>query len=232
MSISKNHVDLIGFVGGKPELRRTKTSKKLVTSFGLALNESWTDKNGERQEADTLWVKIRCWGRQAEVMAEYLEAGKLINVMGKLVKAEAWENRDGELDAQTVVQAMKIIFLDRAPQDEDEDERPARRSTSRKSSSSSNAATTTTRKSSSRKSSAIDDLSEEEVEELLAVLKERDEKPAKRSSTKRSSKPPVEVEADEDQGDASEDVEEIDEEEKPAKPRQTRKQAPFARAKK
>jgi single stranded DNA-binding protein len=228
MFSSKNHVDLIGFVGGKPELRRTKTSKKLVTSFGLALNESWTDKNGERQEADTLWVKIRCWGRQAEVMAEYLEAGKLINVMGKLVKAEAWENRDGELDAQTVVQAMKIIFLDRAPQDEDEDERPARRSTSRKStrrSSSRNA--TTTRKSSSRKSSAIEDLSEEEVEELLAVLKERDEKPAKRSS-----KPPVEVEADEDQGDASEDVEEIDEEEKPAKPRQTRKQAPFARAKK
>lgn len=239
MSIAKNHVDLIGFVGSKPELRRTKRTKTLVTSFGLALNESWTDREtGKRMEADTLWVKVRCWGRQAEVMAEYLDAGSLINVVGKLVQAEAWENRDGDLDAQTVVQARNILFLDRAPREEDEDERPARRRTSRTRSRRSAAATTTRRQSSSRQSSAIDDLSEEEVEELLAVLKERDEKPAKKrttaktSSAKRSGKP-MEVEADEDQPEDVNEVEDIDDEgeEKPAKtPRQSaQKRVPFAR---
>lgn len=243
MSISKNHVDLIGFVGGKPELRRTKTSKVKVTSFGLALNESWTDKNGKRQEADTLWVKIRCWGRQAEVMAEYLDAGSLINVVGKLVQAEAWENRDGDLDAQTVVQARNIIFLDRAPQseDEDEDERPARRSSRRSSStrrsSTNRRSATTTRKSSSRKSSAIDDLSDEEVEELLAVLKEREEKPAKKRTPAKRSDKPVAVAADEDQPEDIDEVEDVqgmedEDEEKPArKPRQSAtKRVPFARS--
>lgn len=246
MSIFKNHVDLIGYVGQRPELRRTKRTKTKVTSFSIGINESWTDREtGERQEADTLWVKVRCWGRLAEVMAEYLDKGSLVNVVGKLVQPEAWENRDGDIDCQAVVQARNILFLDRAPRDEDEDERPARRqsrrsdrriSATRRTSSSRR---TESRSATRRKDSILEDLSDEEIEELQAMLKERDEKPAKRSSTsrnnssgsssKRSAKVVEEV-ADEDQPEDIGDVEEIADEEKPRKqPRQSAKKAPFAR---
>ena len=179
MSISKNYVSLIGFVGQQPELRQTKKSKKDVTSFGLALNESWTDKRGKKME-ETTWVKIRAWNRLAEIAAEYLIAGSLIEVEGKIVKAEAWENQDGELDAQTVVQARTIRFLDRAPRNEEDDEE---RSTSRRRTSSRR--TTTKRSATSRingstrrsattqqrkGSSILDELSDEEVTELRKAL--------------------------------------------------------------
>ena len=173
MSISKNYVSLIGFVGQQPELRQTKQSKKDVTSFGLALNESWTDKRGKKME-ETTWVKVRAWNRLAEIAAEYLDAGSLIEVEGKIVKAEAWENADGELDAQTVVQARTIRFLDRAPRTEDDEERSTSRrrtttkrsATSRTSSRTRRSATTQQRKG----SSILDELSDEEVAELRKAL--------------------------------------------------------------
>ena len=173
MSISKNYVSLIGFVGQQPELRQTKQSKKDVTSFGLALNESWTDKRGKKVE-ETTWVKVRAWNRLAEIAAEYLDKGSLIEVEGKIVKAEAWETKDGELDAQTVVQARTIRFLDRAPRNEDDSEERTssrrtttkRSATSRTNSSTRRSATTQQRKG----SSILDELSDEEVAELRKAL--------------------------------------------------------------
>ena len=179
MSISKNYVSLIGFVGQQPELRQTKKSNKDVTSFGIALNESWTDKRGKKME-ETTWVKVRAWNRLAEIAAEYLDKGSLIEVEGKIVKAEAWENADGELEAQTVVQARTIRFLDRAPRNEDDrEERTSSRRTTTKRSTAKRSATTSRTTSSTRRSattkqrtgsSILDELSDEEVAELRKAL--------------------------------------------------------------
>lgn len=179
MSISKNYVSLIGFVGQQPELRQTKQSKKDVTSFGLALNESWTDKRGKKVE-ETTWVKVRAWNRLAEIAAEYLIGGSLIEVEGKIVKAEAWENADGELDAQTVVQARTIRFLDRAPRNEDDEEerstgrrRTSNRRTTTKRSTTSRTNSSTRRSANTRQrkgSSILEELSDEEVAELRKAL--------------------------------------------------------------
>lgn len=171
MSISKNYVSLIGFVGQQPELRQTKKSKKDVTSFGLALNESWTDKRGKKVE-ETTWVKIRAWNRLAEIAAEYLDKGSLIEVEGKIVKAEAWENADGDLDAQTVVQARTIRFLDRAPRNEDDDEErsTSRRRTSRRRTTTKRIARRSATTQQRKGSSILDELSDEEVAELRKAL--------------------------------------------------------------
>jgi single-strand DNA-binding protein len=177
MSISKNYVSLIGFVGQQPELRQTKQSKKDVTSFGLALNESWTDKRGKKME-ETTWVKVRAWNRLAEIAAEYLDKGSLIEVEGKIVKAEAWETKDGELDAQTVVQACTIRFLDRAPRNEDDDEErstsrrrtSSRRTTTKRNTSRTNSSTRRSTTQQRKGSSILDELSDEEVAELRKAL--------------------------------------------------------------
>ena len=130
MSISKNYVSLIGFLGSRPELRKTKTSGVPVTSFSLAMNEEYEDRRGKQVERTT-WVKVRVWDRKAKSVCEYLDKGSLVEVEGKIVDAEAWEDEDGELRAGAVVEARFVRFLDRVQRDdEDEDERPARRRSS------------------------------------------------------------------------------------------------------
>ena len=91
MAISKNYVSLIGFLGGKPELRKTKTNKVPVTSFTMAMNETYEDRRGKEVERTT-WVKVRAWDRKAKAVCEYLDKGSLVEAEGKIVDAEAWED--------------------------------------------------------------------------------------------------------------------------------------------
>jgi single-strand DNA-binding protein len=233
MSISKNYVSLIGFVGQQPELRQTKKSNKDVTSFGIALNESWTDKRGKKME-ETTWVKIRAWNRLAEIAAEYLDKGSLIEVEGKIVKAEAWENADGELEAQTVVQARTIRFLDRTPRTEDDEERSTSRSTKRSTTkrsttkrsttkrSATSRTTSSTRRSATTKqrtgSSILDELSDEEVAELRKAL------------LKQQVKKVEDVTEYEDEDDHMEDGDEVEEVTPARQPRQGKtSKVPFSK---
>ncbi|HVR09931.1 MAG TPA: single-stranded DNA-binding protein, partial [Thermoanaerobaculia bacterium] len=69
-----NKVMLIGNLGRDPEVRST-TSGQQVANFTLATNRRWTDKGGQRQE-QTEWHQIVCWGKTAEIAAQYLTKGK------------------------------------------------------------------------------------------------------------------------------------------------------------
>lgn len=134
MSISKNYTSLIGFLGNDPELRQTKTSGTDVTSFSLAMNEEFENRRGQRVEEVT-WVKIRVWDRKALPVVDYLRKGSLVEVEGKIVEPEWWEDDDGEIRVTAVVEARNVRFLDRVPADyeedtEDEDENPRRRRSS------------------------------------------------------------------------------------------------------
>jgi single-strand DNA-binding protein len=133
MAISKNYTSLIGYLGNTPELRETKTSGTDVTSFSLAMNEEFENRRGQRVEQVT-WVKIRVWDRRALPVVDYLKKGSLVEVEGKIVEPEWWEDDDGEIRVTAVVEARNVRFLDRVPadyeedtEDEEEDEQPRRR---------------------------------------------------------------------------------------------------------
>ena len=68
MAASLNKALLIGNLTRDPDLKYT-TSGTAVANFGLAINRTYTDTNGEKAE-DVYFVDVVTWNRLAEVCAE------------------------------------------------------------------------------------------------------------------------------------------------------------------
>ena len=108
MAGSVNKVILIGNLGAAPEVRFTP-SGQAVANFRIATNESWTDKNGQRQER-TEWHKVVVWGKLAEIAKEYLGKGKQVYIEGKL-QTRSWEDKEGVKRYTTEIRADQMVML-------------------------------------------------------------------------------------------------------------------------
>jgi single-strand DNA-binding protein len=91
--MSVNKVILVGRLGRDPETRYTGGGQA-VANFSLATDESYKDKNGERQKR-TEWHKIVVWGKQAEIAQQYLKKGSLIFIEGRIQSRE-WQDKEGQ----------------------------------------------------------------------------------------------------------------------------------------
>lgn len=85
-----NKVFLVGRLGRDPETKYTG-SGQAVANFSLATEESFKDRNGERQKR-TEWHKVVAWGKLAEIAQQYLKRGSLVFVEGKIQSRE-WQDR-------------------------------------------------------------------------------------------------------------------------------------------
>lgn len=103
-----NKVILVGHLGANPELK-TFDDGGAVCNFSLATNESYTDKQGQRQERAE-WHRVVVWGKRAEVCAKYLGKGRQVYVEGKL-RTRSWEDREGNKRFMTEVVANDVQFL-------------------------------------------------------------------------------------------------------------------------
>lgn len=108
MASGVNKVILIGRLGGDPEVRYT-TNGGAVANFNLATNESWTDKNGQKQER-TEWHRVVIWGKMAELCGQYLSKGRQAYVEGRLQTRE-WNDKEGNKRYTTEIVAQSIQFL-------------------------------------------------------------------------------------------------------------------------
>jgi single-strand DNA-binding protein len=106
--MSVNKVILVGRLGQNPEVRYTP-SGAAVANFSVATNESWTDKNGQKQEK-TEWHKVVVWGKLAELCSQYLSKGRQAYVEGRL-QTRQWQDKDGQTKYTTEVMAQTIQFL-------------------------------------------------------------------------------------------------------------------------
>ena len=106
-----NKVILIGNLGGDPEVRTTPGGTPVAT-FTLATNESWTNKEGQRQER-TEWHRIVAWRKLAEICGQYLRKGSQVYVEGRL-RTRSWEDRQGNQRKTTEVEADQMMMLGRA----------------------------------------------------------------------------------------------------------------------
>src|SRR5436309_13149045 len=88
---SFNKVILAGNLTRDPELRYTPKGTA-VTRFGLAINRNWTSETGEKKEEVT-FVDVDAFGRQAEVIAQYMRKGRPFLVEGRL-KLDQWEDKN------------------------------------------------------------------------------------------------------------------------------------------
>ena len=107
---SVNKVILIGNLGRDPEVRYTQGGTA-VANFTMATTDAWQDAAGEKKER-TEWHRIVVWGKQAEVVGEYLRKGRPVYVEGSLQTRE-WTDREGQKRYTTEVRAQRIQFLGR-----------------------------------------------------------------------------------------------------------------------
>jgi single-strand DNA-binding protein len=103
-----NKVILIGNLGADPEVRFTPGGQA-VANFRIATSESWTDKNGQKQER-TEWHRIVVWGKLAELCGEYLKKGRQCYVEGRLQTRE-WTDKENRKNYTTEVVANSVVFL-------------------------------------------------------------------------------------------------------------------------
>lgn len=85
-----NKVMLMGNLTRDPEVRYTPKGTA-VTDIGLAVNRNYTLDDGERRE-ETTFVDVTFWGRQAEVLGEYMKKGRPLYVEGRL-NLDTWEDK-------------------------------------------------------------------------------------------------------------------------------------------
>ena len=91
--MSVNKVILVGRLGRDPETRYTSAGQA-VCNFSIATDESYKDRNGERQKR-TEWHKIVVWGRQAEIAQQYLKKGSLVYIEGR-IQSRQWDDKEGQ----------------------------------------------------------------------------------------------------------------------------------------
>jgi len=108
MASSVNKVILVGRLGKDPEVRFTGDGKA-VANFSIATDESYKDKNGEKQKK-TEWHNIVVWGNSVEAFVQkYLHKGDMVYIEGKL-QTRSWE-KDGVKKYTTEVNVTDIKGL-------------------------------------------------------------------------------------------------------------------------
>jgi single-strand DNA-binding protein len=114
--MSLNKVMVIGHLGQDPELRYLPTSGQPVTGFSVATDESFTAKDGSRQER-VQWHNIVVYGKAAESCKEYLKTGRQVYVEGRLRTREYEARNNGGKRQRTEIIAQRVQFLGVPPAD-------------------------------------------------------------------------------------------------------------------
>ena len=85
-----NKVILIGNLTRDPELRYTAKGMA-IAKIGLAVNRNWRNEAGEQKEEVT-YVDVDAFGRQAELIGQYLKKGSPFMLEGRL-KLDQWDDK-------------------------------------------------------------------------------------------------------------------------------------------
>jgi single-strand DNA-binding protein len=100
---SFNKVILAGNLTRDPELRYTPKGTA-VAKIGLAVNRIWTSETGEKKE-EVSFIDVEAWGRQGEVIAQYMKKGRPLLIEGRL-KLDTWEDKN----TRQKVSKLKVVL--------------------------------------------------------------------------------------------------------------------------
>src|SRR5271170_8527103 len=87
-----NNVIIAGNLTRDPELRYTPKGTA-VARITLAVNRVYTSGEGGEKKEEVTFVDVDVWGRQAEVIAQYMRKGRPLLVEGRL-KLDTWEDKN------------------------------------------------------------------------------------------------------------------------------------------
>jgi single-strand DNA-binding protein len=107
------NIQVTGFVGSDPQVKTV--GEQHVASFSVAVNR----KNGGGKK-QTLWVRVNAWNKLADIAAQYVHKGSLVQVTTEWLRPSAWVSQDGTPQASLDVDANRLVLLDRIENDESE----------------------------------------------------------------------------------------------------------------
>jgi single-strand DNA-binding protein len=96
-----------GFVGSDPQV--SDVGEQRVASFSVAVRRK--NRAGEKL---TLWVRVNCWNKLADIAAQYVKKGSLVQVTAEWLRPSAWTDQSGTAQASVDTDASRLILLDRA----------------------------------------------------------------------------------------------------------------------
>ncbi|MCR4283745.1 MAG: single-stranded DNA-binding protein [Parcubacteria group bacterium] len=102
-----NKVLLIGNLTRDPELRSLPSGAQ-VASFSVATNRVWKDQSGQRKD-DTQFHNVVVFGKQAEIVAQYLKKGSSALIEGR-IQNRSWDGPDGNKRYRTEIVAERVQF--------------------------------------------------------------------------------------------------------------------------
>jgi single-strand DNA-binding protein len=104
-----NKVILIGNLTRDPELRATQSGLQ-ICKFGIAINRRrGRTQDGQQREDETCYVDLTAFGRQAELINQYVSKGRPIFIEGRL-EYSTWE-KDGQKRSKLAVVVENFQFL-------------------------------------------------------------------------------------------------------------------------
>jgi len=87
-----NKVIIAGNLTRDPELRYTPKGTA-VARITLAVNRTYSSSEGGEKKEEVSFVDVDVWGRQAEVISQYMKKGRPLLVEGRL-KQDTWEDKN------------------------------------------------------------------------------------------------------------------------------------------
>jgi single-strand DNA-binding protein len=106
--VNVNKVIAVGRLGADPEVRYTSAGTA-VSTFSIAVDKTWNDKNTGEKQKRTEWIRCVAWGRLGEVCGEHLKKGKEVYVEGEL-QTRSYDDRDGvkRYSTEVVISTMQF----------------------------------------------------------------------------------------------------------------------------
>ncbi|MDD4996316.1 MAG: single-stranded DNA-binding protein [Patescibacteria group bacterium] len=101
-----NKAIVVGNLTRDPETR-TIPSGQNVTSFSVATNRFWTDKETGEKKKQAEYHNIIAWGRLGEIVQNFMKKGGLIYVEGRL-QTRNWQDQQGAKRSRTEIIAEKL----------------------------------------------------------------------------------------------------------------------------
>lgn len=102
-----NKAIIIGNLTRDPETKALPSGIQ-VSTFSVATNRVWKDKNGAKQESVD-YHNVVVFGRQAETVGQYLKKGSSVLVEGRM-QTRSWDAQDGTKKYRTEIVADRIQF--------------------------------------------------------------------------------------------------------------------------
>ena len=103
---SENTVTLVGNITDDPELRFTP-SGAAVANFTVAVNRRNRTQDGQWEDKLEGFFRCSCWRDMAENVAESLQKGNRVMVVGRL-QQRSWDDQDGNKRSAFEIQVDEV----------------------------------------------------------------------------------------------------------------------------